>query len=115
MPKKAPKKADPKDKPLTVAVKNGMLTIEIGLNTNAFAAVRSPQRWEAIGGEDPGHGRPEDRFSIANAGGFALDMKRAMLDEEEDGSTPLSDFLDAMAEAAIEDGSIHFIDAQDPP
>ncbi len=108
------KKKNPKDKPLTVAIKDGVLSIEIGLDTNAYAAVRSPYAWEQIGGEDPGHGQPEDRFSIDNPGGFALDMKRAMLDEEEDGSSPLSDFLDAMVQAAAEDGSIHFIDAEAP-
>ena len=45
-------------------------------------------------------------FAIVDARQFAADVMHAMLSEKEDGSTPLSDFIDLMSEAAIDDGSI---------
>ena len=43
---------------------------------------------------------------ITDAVTFAGEVEHAMLSEREDGSTPLSDFLDKMTEAAVDDGSM---------
>lgn len=45
-------------------------------------------------------------FAITDPEQFAGDVGYAMEREREDGSTPLSDFLDKMAEAALDDGSM---------
>jgi hypothetical protein len=90
-----------KDIPLTVKVTKEALTIEIGNEINAFAFEESD--WN-----NPWVVEKQDfirTFKITDPLGFAVDMRRAMLDEREDGSTPLSDFLDKMAIAAVEDGS----------
>jgi hypothetical protein len=93
-------------KPLTATVKDGRLVIEIGVQTlahaTAFAEWANPWR-----DDDSEHGGDYLRdFAIVDAPQFASDVVHAMLAEREDGSTPLSDFLDAMSQAAIEDGSI---------
>ena len=45
-------------------------------------------------------------FAIVDASQFAADVLNEMLREREDGSTPLSDFLDKMSENAINEGSL---------
>jgi len=88
-------------RPLKVKVSDVTLEIKIGNSTNAFAFEESDwnnpwivekQTWIR-------------QFKVTDPIEFAQDIKRAMLDEREDGSTPLSDFLDKMAIAAVEDGS----------
>lgn len=88
--------------PLTVTVEDGRLCIAIGVrvlaHATAFADWANPFDKEA-----------DDymrTFAIEDAQQFAKDVMHAMLAEREDGSTPLSDFLDKMAQAAIEDGSL---------
>lgn len=88
--------------PLTVSVRDGKLTIEIGVNTLAHAVSYSDwaNEWDD---------KRQDyirTFAITDAEAFAGEVEHAMLSEREDGSTPLSDFLDKMTEAAIEDGSM---------
>lgn len=87
--------------PLTVKVKDGKLTIEIGVNVLAYAV--SYADWANPYDEDTGE--YVRSFAITDAEVFARDVQRAMLDEREDGSTPLSDFLDKVTEAAVDDGS----------
>lgn len=88
-------------RPLAVTVKNGVLRIEIGVDTLAHAVRHS----------DWSHRFDESRqeyvrsFAITDPTQFAGDVVHALLDEREDGSTPLSDFLDKMTEAAVDDGS----------
>jgi hypothetical protein len=96
------------DTPLHVEVRNGVLTIEIGVDALAFAALRAPFAWDMAGHgvDDP---NPHDRFAIVDAGGFAVDVIRA-LTAEEDGSTLLTDLLDAACKDAVEDGAEHFVD-----
>jgi hypothetical protein len=53
---------------------------------------------------------PSERFAIADPTGFANDVIRALTAEEEDGSTLLTDLLDAACKDAVEDGAEHFID-----
>lgn len=95
-------------RPLSVTVTDGRLVIEIGIHTLAHAV--SYADWA----NPYDHDKLEylRTFAISDAQQFADDVKRAMLSEREDGSTPLSDFLDKMSEAAINDGSMGLLDAE---
>jgi len=89
-------------RPLAVRVAGGKLVIEIGIHTLAHAA--SYADWA-----NPFDEARDDyirTFAITDAVEFAKDVQHAMLDEREDGSTPLSDFLDKAMEAALDDGSL---------
>ena len=103
---------DPKRKPLAVRVLKGVLTIEIGVETLATAAVHSPWAWDAIGEEGAKLGLlPSSRFRVRHPGAFAADVKKVLLEElGEDGSSILSDAIDKAIEKAIEDGSLYFLD-----
>ena len=88
--------------PLEVTVKHGRLTVAIGLHVLAHATAYAD--WA-----NPFDEARDDyirTFAITDPLQFAKDVQHAMLHEREDGSTPLSDFLDAMTMAAIEDGSL---------
>ncbi len=88
-------------RPLEVKIEKNALVIRIGAQTLAHAASYSD--WA-----NPFNETLDDYirdFAITNAVDFARDVLHAMLDEREDGSMPLSDFLDKMMLAAIEDGS----------
>ena len=89
--------------PLTVKVKDGQLVIAIGAQVLAHAATYGDWSHEYEQGEL--HGEYIRRFAITDATQFAKDVLSAMLHEREDGSTPLSDFIDKMSEAALDDGS----------
>ena len=87
---------------LTVEVKRGQLCIAIGVETLAHAA--SYAEWA-----NPYDEARDDyirTFAITDPLEFAKDVEHAMLNEREDGSTPLSDFIDAMMQAALDDGSM---------
>jgi hypothetical protein len=89
-------------KPLGVRVENGRLVIEIGIDVLAYAAAFSD--WA-----NPFDERCDDyirSFAIANPEQFAKDVQHMMLQEREDGSTPLSDFIDTASEEAVNDGSL---------
>jgi hypothetical protein len=88
-------------RPLEVRVADAQLVIAIGVQTLAHAVTCSD--WA-----NPYDEQANDylrRFAIVDAEAFAKDVARAMLDEKEDGSTPLSDFLDKVSAAAVDDGS----------
>lgn len=102
----------PKDRPLRVSVRGGVLTIEIGVACLAFAAIHSEYGYELLGYPER-TGRPDERFEIRNAQGFAGDVKRALLDEAEDGSSLLTKLLDDASRNAIEEGSEWFLDKED--
>lgn len=88
--------------PLSVAVEHGELRITIGVNTLAHAVSYSD--WA-----NPYDEKKQDyirTFAITDAEAFAKDVLLAMQCEEEDGSTALSDFLDKMTEATVDDGSM---------
>lgn len=90
------------ERALSVRVVNGELVIRIGVNVLAYAAAFSA--WANPFNEDR-----DDyirTFAIEDANEFADDVLHAMLNEREDGSTPLSDFIDEMSEAAVNDGSL---------
>jgi hypothetical protein len=87
--------------PLSVEVKNGRLVISIGTDVLAHAVRYSD--WA-----NPYDENANDyirTFEVTNTEQFAQDVMRAMLREREDGSTPLSDFLDKSSESAVDDGS----------
>ena len=87
---------------LKATVENGRLVIAIGVQTLAHASAYAD--WA-----NPFDEAADDyirTFAIDDAPQFAQDVVLAMLAEEEDGSTPLTVFLDKMAQAAIEDGSL---------
>lgn len=85
--------------PLKVSVKGGDLVIRIGIGTLAHAV--SYADWA-----NQWNGRDYVRtFAITDTQQFADDVAYAMQHEREDGSSPLSDFLDRMTEAALDDGS----------
>jgi hypothetical protein len=89
-------------RPLSVQVHQGQLVVAIGVQTLAHAVTYSD--WA-----NPYDHQKLDyirTFAITDVQAFADDVMHMMLREREDGSTPLSDFLDKMTEAAVEDGSI---------
>lgn len=86
---------------LEVAIEDGALVIRIGAQTLANAAAYA--EWANRYDEKA---RDYIRtFAITDPVILAEDVKRAMLHEREDGSSPLSDFLDKATEAALDDGS----------
>jgi type IV secretory pathway VirB4 component len=88
-------------RPLTVTVENGQLAIAIGVHTLAHAVSYSD--WANPWCDE--HNDYIRTFAITDAEAFANDVRRAVLDEREDGSSPLTDFLDKASEAALDDGS----------
>ncbi len=103
--------SDGKDKPLAVTITSGVLRIEIGVETLAFACLRSPYAYELAG--DPREARPHERFRIENAAGVAKEVLVEMLAEAEDGTTMLDLMLDKACQQAIEQGSQYFEDRED--
>lgn len=97
--------------PLNVCVRDGRLLISIGVQTLAHAVTRAEwaNPWRDAGNETGGDYRRE--FVILDARELAVDVTLAMQAESEDGSTPLTRFIDTMAQAAIEDGSLATDDA----
>lgn len=100
-----------RDTPLRARVTSGVLTIEIGVDTLAFSAIHSPYTYALAGDRTTREGL-EERFKITNARGFALDVKRELFDEAEDGSSLLTKLLDDACVKAIEEGAEHFFDTE---
>lgn len=89
-------------RPLEVKIERDALVIRIGVQTLAHAV--SYADWA-----NPFDEQADDyirTFAIEDERQFAKDVIHEMLREREDGSTPLSDFLDKMSEAAVNDGSL---------
>lgn len=86
---------------------DGVLTIEIGIETLASASLRSDFAYQCADPEHTGRGvDPREVFEVTQARGFALETKAALLEEAEDGSSLLTELLDKATERAIEDGSM---------
>ena len=101
-PQARPREGNHYGRPLTVGVEKGALVIRIGVQTLAHATVYAD--WA-----NPFDEARDDyirTFAIVDPRELAVDVGHAMMREREDGSTPLSDFLDAMTQAAIDDGSL---------
>lgn len=87
--------------PLEVKIQDGALVVRIGIATLAHAVTYSD--WA-----NPYDDAADDyirSFAIVDAPQFAADVANEMLREREDGATPLSLFLDKMAQNAVNDGS----------
>lgn len=100
-----------KDRPLRVSVSRGVLTIEIGVDTLASAYLRSDHAWSCANPKSTDGWKPEDVFRI-KATAFARDVKHELLDEAEDGSSPLTRAIDAACAEAVEQGSDAFVDTR---
>ncbi len=99
--RETPQQSNYYGKPLTVSVQDGELRISIGVDVLAHAVSYSD--WANPYDEDK-HEYIRT-FAITDAEAFARDARLAMLREQEDGSSPLSDFLDAATNGAVDDGS----------
>lgn len=94
------------ERPLEVAVEGGELVIRIGIGTLAWAADRQDE-WSPY---DDKRQQFVSAYRVSDRAKFAGDVKRELLREAEDGSSPLSRLLDKMSMAAVNDGSVgvHF-------
>jgi hypothetical protein len=92
------------DTPLEVVIEKNQLVIRIGLNTLAWCAEYCPRFYD--GYNDPTNDGPYEK--IVDKRELARDIKRALLHEQEDGTTPLCLLLDDAIEWAANDGSLAF-------
>lgn len=89
------------DTPLSVKVEGDQLVSRIGVERLAFCAQEASETYD----EDAREYRKP--LKVTDDRGFADDVIRALLEEEEDGSTPLGLLFDQVSIRAWEDGSIH--------
>ena len=89
--------ADRSGAPLDVSIKDGALSISIGIDTLAFSMHASPQ-W-------PHDERGDNLYRIVDAKLFADDFLGELLREEEDGTTPVHRLFDRMGFTALEQGA----------
>ena len=89
-----------RDKPLRIEVKNGQLSIVVGIDTLAFAFEQgddnqrySNQQYHKI-------------WKVTDKTTFAKDVKNAMEIERDDGQTPIGKFLDSMCLKALDEGTV---------
>jgi hypothetical protein len=104
-----------KQKHLSAKVRANVLTIEIGIDTLAHAALHSEYTYGLLFDANAQDTRkPDERFSIRNKRGFANDVAHELQRElGEDGTTLLTRVLDDACVAAIEAGSEYFIDKEE--
>lgn len=95
---KTNKKPKESDQPLEVTVKNGVLSISIGVSTLAFSLEH---------GNDFLTYDAEAKWKVNSDGAFAVDVKRELEREQEDGTTPVHLLLDEAMNSAIEQGSAY--------
>lgn len=102
------------NKHLTVEVcSDGILQISIGVDILAFAALRSEYSWDLANPDKRYLADPRTKFKITDPKGFAADVREALLEEAEDGSSLLTRVLDEACKNAIEQGSEHFSDSSE--
>lgn len=89
----------PKDKPLNVVVRNGVLIISIGITTLADCTLM--QQRDLLESPDADLG-----WRFVDVPEFAKDVIRAMTHEDEAGASPLTNFIDKMCIDAIQDGTL---------
>jgi hypothetical protein len=88
--------------PLSVEVEDGHLVIRIGIETLAWAAEHSHD----FNPFDDNENDFVQLWRVCDALEFAKDVRRALTDEAEDGSSPLTRLLDKMFMEAVGDGSL---------
>lgn len=91
-----------KNRPLTIEVKGNELVIKIGINTLAWAFERSEYNnpWDKDVADFVQTWKVEDPKQ------FAQDVRIEMLNEHEDGSTPVGHFVDQTCQDALNEGSV---------
>lgn len=95
-------------KPLKATVKaDGRIAIEIGVATLAHTLAFG----DKFNRFDEGLNDYRRTFAVSDPVEFARDVVRALNDEEEDGSTRLTEIIEEAMEAAISDGSLGLADA----
>ena len=90
-----------KDRHLTTQIADDEMQIAVGIAGLAFAADHS----DTFNPFDPEKCTWVQRLKVTNPAQFTIEILRAMNREGEDGSTPLTRFLDQMVVAALEDGA----------
>lgn len=88
------------DAPLRFRISEGMLQIEIGIERLADAFHRDERNNPFV---DELNDFRQD-LKVIDVVEFAKDVRNAMCDEAEDGSTPFTRFLDQMMWYAVDDG-----------
>jgi hypothetical protein len=89
--------------PLKVLVKDGALTVSVGVEALAWGF----ERCQECQPYDEETGRFKQILLVTDPDGFAKEVRHEFENESEDGTTPLSDFLDRMCMSAVEAGSIY--------
>ena len=86
-----------REQPLKIEIVDGVVSISIGIDTLAHAIEWCPSicRWQ--NGE---YIKP----TISDSDAFAASVVYCLHDEEEDGTTPVTDLLDDAAQRCLEDG-----------
>lgn len=104
-------------KPLSTKVtRDGVLTIEIGIETLAFASLRSDFAYQCADPKFTGNGKdPREVFKVTNPRGFAVEVVAELLEEAEDGSSLLTNIVDKACQKAIEAGSKFWIEKDGEP
>jgi hypothetical protein len=87
----------PQNTPLRCRVVGRVLTIEIGVDTLKGAAERAECFWRPV--------TDKSGLVVSNALQFARDVRTALNDEEEDGTTRIHRMFDAAFEYVAENGS----------
>jgi len=96
-----------KDQPLTVEIKDDELVIRVGIDVIKWAL----EHHEDAQPYNEETNKYEQKWIVSDLAKFANDVLRALEREEEDGTTPLIEFLEKMCMEALEDGSIGIADA----
>ena len=95
-----------KDERLRCRIVDGkVLTISIGIDTLAHAFMTGPVGDEITRDDEHQYGYDSEKLRVTDAVAFANDVVRALLDEREDGSSPLTDTLDKAFRDALDDGA----------
>lgn len=91
-----------RDQPLITEIKDDEIVIRVGIDTIKWALEHHEDSQPYNEETD----QYEQKWIVTDPAEFAKDVRRAMENEEEDGTTPLIEFLDQMCILALEDGSI---------
>lgn len=94
--------------PLRAEVEDGRLVISIGVETLTWAFHHS----EGNNPYNEDSGKYERTYTVERPADFAKDVCHVMNDEGEDGSTPLTRFLDSMMDEAVNQGSMAIADPE---
>jgi hypothetical protein len=95
--------------PLRAAIEDDQLVIRIGINTLTFAF----ENGEGNNPYNDSSGDFERSFTVADPLQFARDVCYEINHEAENGSTPLTRFLDHMMDDAVNNGSLGILDPDD--